>query len=1105
MVDSLPRPRLERLLDQSLTHRVTLLLGDVGFGKTALLRSWAPGVNAIHYTATSADADPERLLRAIASSLRLRVPDLPAVLGTAMYSARGPSMGVSSEQGRLRALAGELCAALAERLTRDLVLIIDDVDTVTDEAGVRAVISGLVHEAPPLFHLVLSAQRDPPVELDRLRAANQVLEIGGRDLLFTRRETSALLASTGQAVDPTTQERIHDATGGWPAALSLAAARLGATSTDHDDLVARLGAATRRGFEDLVEDLHRGLTPRARSLLETVCRFEHVAVPLLEQLGHADAAEDLATLERSGLVIDPEPAETGWYLVREAARDAVHVFAPADPGVIDDLHRRAGEWLLMHGMVGRALGEIAAAVDTDALADLLVEHGERLVESGHARDVLEAVETLPADDRGPRIALIAGAAAMVRGDWDTALDHLDVARGPDVGLAAAWRSGVIHYLRGDLDRALAIYEGADPSTGREQDRALLHAWHATAMWIRGDRGACRRLATRALEHATAAGDLRALAAAHTVMAMLAALDGDRRANDVHYLRALEYAEEARDGLQMARIRTNRASHHLEEGRYREALAELEVAINLADVTGHGTIAGMALRNRAEARMHLGMFEQAHADLVESIRQFEAVGSRMVAYPLALLGRLHRLRGDHAAAREALSTAIELSEPSGDVQGLVPALADLARLLVWDDLAAAAAAAQRALEVAGDGMGQVDALLAAATVDVVAGDVEVARERAERAAELARERRDPAGEASALEILARTGDDTTAVSLASRAVTLRQQVGDRGALERTRLLQARYLPMPASREVADEAVHALREQGLAVPDAHLDAATSSWPSSTSSSSSTSSWSSSTSSSRPVAIDTLGAFRVRIGDVAVPAAAWRSNKAQQLLKLLVLRRGQPLPRDAAMAVLWPDEGSARERLANRFNVALSTVRSMLDPDRVWDSGHHVSSVGGTIRLDLEHVDVDLERFMRAADDGLAAYRDRRPEVARALLEVAASTYRGDLLPEDAYADWAVAPREQARMACIEVLHALAEMAAATDDHGRAARYLLRALERDGFDERAHLGLVRAEVGARRHGDARRHYRLYAERMRELGLEPMSYAAVADAAVGDGPEWH
>lgn len=1071
----LPRPRLERLLDQSLTHRVTLLLGDVGFGKTALLRSWAPGVNAVHYTATSADADPDHLLRAIASSLRLRVPDLPAVLGTAMFSARGPSAGEASEQGRLRVLAGEACAALADRLSRDLALIIDDVDTVTDHAGVRAVLSGLVHEAPPLFHLVLAAQREPPLELDRLRAANQVLVIGGRDLLFTREETAALLTSTAGVVNPATQGRVHAATRGWPAALSLATARLEAAPTDQDDLVAGLATATRRGFEDLVEDLHRGLTPRARALLETVCRFEHVAVALLEQLGHPDAAEDLAALERSGLVIDPDPAETGWYIVREAARVAIHAFAPAEPTVLDDLHRRAGDWLVAHNMVGRALGEVAAAGDTSALADLLVEHGERLVESGHAREVLQAMDALPAESRGPQLDLTAGAAAMVRGDWDAALGHLDHAHGPDVGLAAAWRRGLIHYLRGDLDRALDIYAGADPSAGTERDRALLDAWHASAVWIRGDRAECRRLATRALDQAVASEDPRALAAAHTVMAMVAALDGDRRANDVHYLRALEYAEGARDGLQMIRIRTNRASHHLEEGRYREAMAELEVAINLADVTGHGAIAAVALRNRAEARMHLGQLEQAHADLVESIRQFESVGSRLVAYPLALLGRLHRLRGDHGRARDALVSAIDLSEQSGDVQGLAPALADLARLLVSDDLEAAAAAADRALDVADGGMGQVDALLAAASVDVAAGDGDGGRQRAERAAELARERRDPAGEASALEILARTSDPATAVTLAGRAVTLRQQVGDQGALERTRLLQARYLPMPASREVADEALHALREQGLAVPDADLDGFFV--------------------SSGRVRVDTLGTFRVRVGEVLVPAAAWRSNKARQLLKLLLVRRGQPLPRDAAMALLWPDGGDSRERVANRFNVALSTVRSMLDPDRTWDSGHHVTSAGDTIRLDLATVDVDLERFMTAVEDGLTAYRNRRPEAARPLLETAVSVYRGDFLEEDAYADWAVTPREQARMACVEALHALADMAATSGSHDRTARYLLRALERDQFDERAHVGLVRAEVAARRHGDARRHYRVYAQRMRELGLEPEPYAVVAE----------
>jgi DNA-binding SARP family transcriptional activator len=56
----------------------------------------------------------------------------------------------------------------------------------------------------------------------------------------------------------------------------------------------------------------------------------------------------------------------------------------------------------------------------------------------------------------------------------------------------------------------------------------------------------------------------------------------------------------------------------------------------------------------------------------------------------------------------------------------------------------------------------------------------------------------------------------------------------------------------------------------------------------------------------------------------------------------------------------------------------------------------------------------------------------------------------------------------------------------------RYLLRMLERDPYDEDAHLALVGALRAAGRHGEARRRYRTYEDRMSELDVEPAPYPA-------------
>ena len=83
-----------------------------------------------------------------------------------------------------------------------------------------------------------------------------------------------------------------------------------------------------------------------------------------------------------------------------------------------------------------------------------------------------------------------------------------------------------------------------------------------------------------------------------------------------------------------------------------------------------------------------------------------------------------------------------------------------------------------------------------------------------------------------------------------------------------------------------------------------------------------------------------------------------------------------------------------------------------------------------------------------------------------------------------------REEARTTYVSVAMALADLSLNAGDHDGAARYLLRVLARDPYDERAHLQLVTALSVAGRHGEARRMYRAYAGRMGELGVEPAAF---------------
>jgi DNA-binding SARP family transcriptional activator len=240
---------------------------------------------------------------------------------------------------------------------------------------------------------------------------------------------------------------------------------------------------------------------------------------------------------------------------------------------------------------------------------------------------------------------------------------------------------------------------------------------------------------------------------------------------------------------------------------------------------------------------------------------------------------------------------------------------------------------------------------------------------------------------------------------------------------------------------------------------------------------------------LSVRVLGGFAVIRSGRPVPISEWKSRKARDVLKILITRHGAPVTRDELIEWLWPDQasdGSAGQLLS----VALSHLRRVLDPARASAADRFVTAERQAVALRVDELDVDLQAFVRDARLGLAHVEDGRPDDAATALEAAEARYSGDLLPEDLYADWAIAPREKARGLYVRVASALADLAGGNGDPGLAGRYLMRAVAVEPYDEGAHLGLVRALDADGRRSDARRAYQAYVGRMAELEVEPAPY---------------
>ena len=635
--------------------------------------------------------------------------------------------------------------------------------------------------------------------------------------------------------------------------------------------------------------------------------------------------------------------------------------------------------------------------------------------------------------------------------------------GAPVPAALAWRHGYALHQSGHFAAALEVFARADLTGAAPADVALLHASEASSLWAQGDAVASRRLSDRALAEALACADDGAVAAAWVSQALVSALEGDRNSNLLAYERALAAAERAGDVLTQVRVHNNIGSLDNEEGRYTGALAHLDQALELAGTGVPGAVRALSLINRAEALLGLGRVEECLAELEAARVLARAVESPLLGYAVLGMGDARRLCGNATQAAAAYREAIAIAERSADAQILVSATSGLARVLVVDDLDEARGLVKRALDLPA-ALGKVEPMLAAGWVRLATGDLDDAGEFSRQAVREAGRRHDSRGLAEALELQAMLSSGARSTDLLDEAATLWTGTANAIGLATNRVLRGRLTGDATAEDLGRRRLRALgvRDDASRIAGPLQSLGRFEEP--------------------PVAIRALGSFTVSTDGVPVPASAWQSRKSRDALKILAGRRGRPITRDALADHLWPDADGT----GNRLSVVLSTLRAVLDPTKQHPSDHFLVADRESVRLDVNHVEVDAVAFTRSATRALQAARSGTPAGDGGVeeLERAAARYTGHYLEDDPYSDWAVAVRDELLALAIDVKRELASALLGRDEPQRAIPWLVGLLSDDPYDEPTHHALIRVLHHGRRHGEARRAYRAYAVRMQEIG---------------------
>ncbi len=598
------RPRLLRLLDQSLNQNTTLTLvcGPAGYGKTTIVSDWLQTSQKIHpdqfawLTLERGDNDLTRFLTYFITALRGIRPKFGEGVLKVLQTHKPPPVPVLATL-----LINEL-----NKIPGRFFLVLDDFHLLTTES-IQGFIAFLVDHQPQQLCLVLVTRADPSLPLARLRARGQLVELRQEELCFLPEEVGDYANQTmGLVLSPEQVSFLATHTEGWISGLQLAAISLldvqnrsaffEAFSGEHEFIA-----------DYLTDEVLSRLPERVRTFLLKTSILERLSASLCEAVtGQAGAQSTLEQLKDENLFIVSLDRQGAWYRYHILFADLLRKrLQSMYGGSVGELHNRASVWFEENGAVDLAIEHALAGKNDEQAAKMIEQIAEGLLMHGEATTLLRWLEALPQEMilRRPVLGSLKGFALIFCGrpPQEAAVLFQEMAE-----------AGSLDQFQGEattVQALLAILQGKSTDARQLSEQALQQ--------LPAERSFFRSLAADSLGMAyTLAGDIEA---------------GSRAFEQV-----VEIAMQSGNTMMALLALTNLAGLRYVQGHMRAAIATCQQVVELANeqIGKQTPVIGKTLLNLGEMLREQGNLEAAQKYLLEAAGMMESFSE--IGLPLAFL-------------------------------------------------------------------------------------------------------------------------------------------------------------------------------------------------------------------------------------------------------------------------------------------------------------------------------------------------------------------------------------------------------------------------------------------------------------------------------------
>lgn len=1039
------RPRLEKKLKQITKIPLTLLHSGPGYGKSTAIAGYASSHSGdlCMITLDEKDRFLPRFIANLIFSLQTRFPHFADNLKGQLLQDILQNRFYSEEQ--VDSLCVEWINHILE-LKGNVVMILDDWHLIESDEQVCRFMTQWIHHLPHHMHLVISSRTRPGWEfLARWKMKGKVLEISEKDLAFSREEIQVLFSDLYDCPLPEDEiDTIFRLTEGWAIALNMFWLHL----RDGDSLD---NFVTSDGL-DRMEDFFSYLATdvfykQPEHIQQFLLRTSILPVwdkeSVIEICGCSDGEQKIDwLLEKNLFVIH---AGEGKYRYHALFKDFLIRKLKDDPVAFKSAHQAASIYYVDKGLYDKAFFHFKEIHDVTAISLVLKEKGFNFIQQGWLDLVHEMLSYISERRRECHYIFdfLSGEVSRYRNQFNRALQYYVKA------VEIARRMGDVHGIVSGLEGQIRVY--LDTIQPAKAETLL-----SEAISLMGEDSEIKlRLYRLMAENLLNRGYIRE---AECWFQRSVSIDSSEEKDDWtarYYLRTGRL-QECKQILMSYLDEANHIPRSKLTNSHRENTLLLSI---LAAFYGDRELAHYC----AEKGMILG---------TENNSPFvEACGWMRIGHAVQMQEQF-----EFGAVEQCYRIALSLMENINVSRGKAEPMLGLCLLYAQQG------AYENALEYGEKSLFEVEvvedrwfASLVRLSMGIAwysAGEVEKAAETFSRASGDFSEIGDSYGHSVSLLWLAlisyESGDQSSFLLYMTSLLKMAKDNAYEFLFYRKTMFSPRDLQrfVPLLIEARKQGVYAnyaqqiLRNMGFHELTTH--------PGYT------------------LRVQTLGGFRVWLGNQQVEEKAWQREKARMLFQLLLTRRNQLLSREEIFHLLW--DGVDEETAARDLKVALNALNKVLEPKRRARSSYFfIRRHNGGYGLNPSsgyHLDSDL--FEREVLQGLG---EKACEKAISYLKRGLKRYQGEFLPELRYEDWAREERERLLRLFLRGAERLANLLLQERREEESMEWAQKMLEIDSCWEEAYRILMVASYRKKRRSEAIRWYKKCVNELdKELGVLPM-----------------